>query len=205
MTQTFGLISQFPPYHKRQNKVAGLDLDGKPPHLGLLRCCGPQLSAQDLLEDIREEADGDEQGDAQPGRPTGQHVYKYVVHPLITEEWPAQETGTGETLPARRRPQPHAASHTLPGGHLSRSTMLGTGSSWAHPLPVCLPVCCESASQVLQVGKGGRSHGISSQRETGQDKTQMGKGDPDLAMSTSTWCCSAGQQALWLTEAWAAK
>lgn len=49
---------------------------------------GPQLLAQDLLEDIRKETDSDEQDDGQPGRATGQHLYEHIVHPLITEEWP---------------------------------------------------------------------------------------------------------------------
>lgn len=58
------------------------------PYLSSFRRRGPQLPAQDLLEDVREEADRDEQYDAQPGRPAGQHVYEHIVHPLVTEEWP---------------------------------------------------------------------------------------------------------------------
>lgn len=46
----------------------------QPPYLSPLCRRGPQLPAQDLLEDIREEADSDKQCDAQPGRPAGQHV-----------------------------------------------------------------------------------------------------------------------------------
>lgn len=76
---------------------------GQPPYLSPLRRRGPQLPAQDLLEDIREEADGDEQCDAQPGRPAGQHVYEYIVHPLIAEEWPGRggTEDTGETQPGQ--------------------------------------------------------------------------------------------------------
>lgn len=70
----------------RQKKVA--DPVRQLPYLSPLRRCGPQLPAQDLLENIREEADSDQQSDAQPGRPTGQHVYEYIVHPLIAEERP---------------------------------------------------------------------------------------------------------------------
>lgn len=67
------------------------------PYLSFLCCCGPQLPAQDLLEDVREEADRDKQYDTQPGRPTGQHRYEHIVHPLVTEERPVDREETGET------------------------------------------------------------------------------------------------------------
>lgn len=57
-------------------------------YLDSLCGAGPQLLAQDLLENIRKETDSDEQDDGQPGRATGQHLYEHIVHPLITEEWP---------------------------------------------------------------------------------------------------------------------
>lgn len=63
-----------------------------PPPQGYLHSLGgtgPQLPAQHLLEDVRQQADGDQQDDGQPGRAAGQHLYEYVVHPLITEEGPA--------------------------------------------------------------------------------------------------------------------
>lgn len=71
------------------------------PYLSSLRCRGPQLPTQDLLEDVREEADRDKQYDTQPGRPTGQHGYEHIVHPLVTEERPVHREDTGETLPGR--------------------------------------------------------------------------------------------------------
>lgn len=77
-------LSNFPVI--RQRKEAGLAR--QTPYLSSLRCRGPQLPAQDLLEDIREEADCDKQYDAQPGRPAGQHVYEHIVHPLVAEERP---------------------------------------------------------------------------------------------------------------------
>lgn len=40
-------------------------------YLDSLCGAGPQLPAQDFLENIRKEADSDEQDDGQPGRATG--------------------------------------------------------------------------------------------------------------------------------------
>lgn len=57
-------------------------------YLDSLCGAGPQLPAQDFLENIRKEADGDEQDNGQPGRAIGQHLYEHIVHPLIIEEWP---------------------------------------------------------------------------------------------------------------------
>lgn len=75
---------------------------------------GPQLPAQHFLEDIRQEADGDEQDDGQPGGATGQHLYEYIVHPLITEERPAASR-------ERRKTQRQVRSQHPLSGRLSLS------------------------------------------------------------------------------------
>lgn len=73
----------------REHKDGGL-LDRKALILSLDFLCGagPQLPAQDFLENVGKEADSDEQDDDQPGRAAGQHLDEHKVHPLITEEGP---------------------------------------------------------------------------------------------------------------------
>ena len=50
---------------------------------------GTHGSAQHLLDDVWQQADGDEQDDAEPGGAAGQHLHEHVVHPLVVQEGPA--------------------------------------------------------------------------------------------------------------------
>lgn len=53
--------------------------------------CGTHCSAEDLLDDIWQQADRNKQDDAQPGWTTGQHLHENVVHPLVVQEGPEQK------------------------------------------------------------------------------------------------------------------
>lgn len=64
-------------------------------HLCTLGGGGTHGPAQDLLDDIWQQADRDEQDDAEPGRAAGQHLHEHVVHPLVVQEGPEQ--GGGES------------------------------------------------------------------------------------------------------------
>lgn len=57
-------------------------------HLCTFSSCGTHGPAEDLLDDIGQQADGDEQDDAEPGRAARQHLHEDVVHPLVVEEGP---------------------------------------------------------------------------------------------------------------------
>lgn len=72
------------------------------PHLCTFSGCGADGPAQDLLDDIRQQADGDEQDDAEPSRTAGQHLHEDVVHPLVVEEGPEEERG-GEKKKRRKQ------------------------------------------------------------------------------------------------------
>ena len=56
--------------------------------------CGTHGPAEDLLNDIWQQADRNEQDDAEPGRTTGQHLHEHVVHPLVVQEGPEQKQDT---------------------------------------------------------------------------------------------------------------
>lgn len=56
--------------------------------------CGTHGPAEDLLNDIWQQADCNEQDDAEPGRTTGQHLHEHVVHPLVVQEGPEQKQDT---------------------------------------------------------------------------------------------------------------
>lgn len=60
-------------------------------HLCTFSGCGADGPAEDLLDDIRQQADGDEQDDAEPGWTAGQHLHEDVVHPLVVEEGPEKK------------------------------------------------------------------------------------------------------------------
>lgn len=53
--------------------------------------CGTDGSAEDLFDDIWQQADCNEEDDAEPCRPAGKHLHKDVVHPLIVQEGPEQQ------------------------------------------------------------------------------------------------------------------
>lgn len=52
--------------------------------------CGTHGPAEDLLDDIWQQADCNEEDDAEPGRTAGQHLHEHVVHPLVVQERPEQ-------------------------------------------------------------------------------------------------------------------
>lgn len=52
--------------------------------------CGTHGPAEDLLDDIWQQADCNEEDDAEPGRTAGQHLHEHVVHPLVVQEGPEQ-------------------------------------------------------------------------------------------------------------------
>lgn len=60
-------------------------------HLCTFSGRGADGPAEDLLDDVRQQADGDEQDDAEPSRTTGQHLHEDVVHPLVVEEGPGKK------------------------------------------------------------------------------------------------------------------
>lgn len=59
-------------------------------HLSTLCSCGAHSPAEDLFDDIRKQTDCDQQDDAKPGRPAGQHLHEDVIHPLVVEKGPMQ-------------------------------------------------------------------------------------------------------------------
>ena len=64
--------------------------------LGMLGGAGPQGPAEHLVEHVGQQAEGDEQDDAEPGRPAGQHLHEHVVHPLVVPEGPGRRGGSDE-------------------------------------------------------------------------------------------------------------
>ena len=65
-------------------------------HLDAFGGGGPQCSTEHLLDHVGQQADGDEQDDAEPGRPAGQHLHEHVVHPLVVQEGPGRRGGSDE-------------------------------------------------------------------------------------------------------------
>lgn len=61
------------------------------PYLCTFGGCGTHCPAEDLLDDIWQQADRNKQDDAEPGRTTGQHLHENVVHPLVVQEGPEQK------------------------------------------------------------------------------------------------------------------
>lgn len=53
--------------------------------------CGTHCSAEDLLDDIWQQADRNKQDDAEPGWTAGQHLHEDVIHPLVVQEGPEQK------------------------------------------------------------------------------------------------------------------
>lgn len=53
--------------------------------------CGTHGPAEDLLDNIWQQADCNEEDDAEPGRTAGQHLHEHVVHPLVVQEGPEQQ------------------------------------------------------------------------------------------------------------------
>lgn len=82
---------------------------GPPPwprlYLDSLCGAGPQLPTQDFLENVRKEADSDEEDDDQPGWAAGQHLDEHIVHPLIIEEWPRKQQ-MGRSVVTQGTPKP---------------------------------------------------------------------------------------------------
>lgn len=82
---------------------------GPPPwprlYLDSLCGAGPQLPTQDFLENVRKEADSDEEDDDQPGWAAGQHLDEHIVHPLIIEEWPRKQQ-MGRSVVTQGMPKP---------------------------------------------------------------------------------------------------
>lgn len=61
------------------------------PYLCTFGGCGTHCPAEDLLDDIWQQADRNKQDDAEPGRTAGQHLHENVVHPLVVQEGPEQK------------------------------------------------------------------------------------------------------------------
>lgn len=61
------------------------------PYLCTFGGCGTHCPAEDLLDDIWQQADGNKQDDAEPGWTAGQHLHENVVHPLVVQEGPGQK------------------------------------------------------------------------------------------------------------------
>lgn len=117
-------------------------------YLDSLCGAGPQLPAQDFFENVRKEADGDEQDDGQPGRAIGQHLYEHIVHSLIIEEWPGVWRERRRTT--RWQVRSHREKHRNPAvfsASVKNPLILAvlpfsTDSHWTSPLACPLRIHC---------------------------------------------------------------